>query len=205
MAQGCRSAPRVYGRQKMGVSEMHHRMHSWRTGPIPISIGRHDTEGPLIFQIVVLRPEAVVRRPAHAGRFRREFVFVLGGTTPLVVQAFGNLGSSVDPPFRSARRIAGSSTAGTGNIVRHRSSAISSCISGNGAIAVAAEVGIRATWKPISRQVHSAANAVTHQCAEAGRPARGRQRSNWSSISGSPRRLASYQSTSLDASNTVSS
>ena len=55
----------------------------------------HDAQGPPIFQIVVLRLEAVVRGPAHARRFRREVVFVLGGTTPLVVQPLGNLASSV--------------------------------------------------------------------------------------------------------------
>ena len=76
--------------------EMHHRMHSWRTSPtsVPGEPG-HDAQGPPIFQIVVLRLEAVVRRPAHARRFRREVVFVLGGTAPLVVQALGNFASSV--------------------------------------------------------------------------------------------------------------
>ena len=38
LAQGCRSAPRVRSAQDGGIAdqgEMHHRMHSWRPGPIP--------------------------------------------------------------------------------------------------------------------------------------------------------------------------
>ena len=63
--------------------------------PFPISEPGHEAQGPPIFQIVVLRLESVVRGPTHARRFRREVVFVLGGTAPLVVQALSNLASSV--------------------------------------------------------------------------------------------------------------
>ena len=55
----------------------------------------HDAQGPPIFQIVVLGLEAVVCRPAHARRFGREVVFVLGGTAPLVVQPLGKFAGSV--------------------------------------------------------------------------------------------------------------
>ena len=39
--------------------------------------------------------EAAVGHPAHARRFRREVVFVLGGTAPPIVQALGNLAGPV--------------------------------------------------------------------------------------------------------------
>ena len=45
-----------------------HRPHS----PSVSSEPGHDSQGPPIFEIVVLRLEAVVRGPAHARRFRRE-------------------------------------------------------------------------------------------------------------------------------------
>jgi hypothetical protein len=64
---------------------------------IPISSGRTWSccPRPTDFSRSSLGLQAVVRRPAHAGRFRREFVFVLGGTAPLVVRALGYFASLV--------------------------------------------------------------------------------------------------------------